>query len=56
MKHLILALVCIVASLWGFPTFAPQLKNHAFMLGELDVKWAHCLAAGLLTLVFKGGK
>jgi hypothetical protein len=56
MKHLILAIVAIVAALWGFPRFIPQLYQHAFSLGELDIKWAHVLAAALVLLVFRGGK
>ncbi len=56
MKHLIIAAAVVVAALWGFPKFVPQLNQHSFNLGELDVKWAHVLAVGLVALVLKGGK
>lgn len=56
MKHLILAVICVVFAVLTLPHIIPQVANHAFSIGDFSFKWMHIIAAGLVILCFRGGK
>lgn len=54
-KHGIIALFAVLG-VFAAVNYFPALMNHAFTVSNYNIKYVHLLAAGVLCLIFKGGK